>query len=1230
MKPIGYRWPLRVGLVTLAAIVLLVAAVLFGASALLDLPSVKSEAQHELSQAVNGHIAWDTLQFRLLLRPRIVLRGVTIDVPGHASAQIEQAEVGLRLRPLLLGHVELSSASVVRPVVRIDIPPSAPVENPQSIDPLAVYRSVMEPLLRAIRKSAPDSLIEIDEGNLELRAIAMPSVQVHSISLRARTGASGIELQASGASDLWDNLNFAGRAEFSDLSGDFRLEVAGLRPQAWLNRALSGTTIAIGIARAKLHAQLRTDARSALQCDFGLDIASMTVAHEGPDLPISNVHFAGTAALHAHESDFVLQEIRLGSLLPAGQATLHLASDAQRDRATLDIPQLDAAELRDAVLALAADSEPARRHAARVFSGDITDLQLRAEADTWRDLLGTDHLAGTATLARASLLLPVIEQRTTALGGRIVLSDATLELAAASAQMGLSRLSDARLRYSMRDKATSASIGVDLDLAQGLAAARALVPQTLARSLQEVESTQGRLQGRVNIASAKTNWAVSVDVTRSDASVRLRSLPWPVSLYAAKASFAPGQASVSGLHGALGRSDFADIGVALALGAEPRITSGYGRATLALEQIYPWVRSQGQFADLLRDIDSIAGSVQITLSSLSGPLAQPSALAFAASVRPEQIRVASKQLPAPFTIAGGTVRIDADTIRIDGVRTAMLDAQGLVSSEIVGYRGPRLRLRANVADAVAGEEIASWIWQRTGAPVALEPRTPLRFSLEQVIWSPNEPVQVQANVKFDAGPDVSADLSWGPKLLDVRRVVIRDGGSEATLGLQLKDHLIQANFAGSLFARSIAAMLKRAGETQGQVTGDLRLTYDPEHWEDISAQGHMLAEAFDLDGLLHTPVSVERLNVSANGSSLQIHEAVVRWAQQPVKFSGELARADKGLVVNAELDSPGIVVDALLRAREAAAQKPADAQDPPALAQGAGILARVWAMPITGQIKVRSDFLQFHRYRFAPLGAVLTLGEQKTDLRLHDTDLCGVSVPMTIVATPAGLSGSAHLVALNQNLETVARCMTEGRLLITGEFDARVILQAKGTLDGRLTDLEGTVQFESRDGEVRKFALIGNILAMTDILGRFSSGKLSDLGAEGFAYRTLTIEGSFSERQFLVKELSFDSGAFGLAGTGSVRLLDGETNLTVLFAPHSRLDRLVRSVPIVGYLIGGTLTSVPMEVIGDIRDPTVVPLDPRAIASGITSLLTRALQLPGRLLEPFGSDTQSNPPSTGP
>ncbi len=60
---------------------------------------------------------------------------------------------------------------------------------------------------------------------------------------------------------------------------------------------------------------------------------------------------------------------------------------------------------------------------------------------------------------------------------------------------------------------------------------------------------------------------------------------------------------------------------------------------------------------------------------------------------------------------------------------------------------------------------------------------------------------------------------------------------------------------------------------------------------------------------------------------------------------------------------------------------------------------------------------------------------------------------------------------------------------------------------------------------------------------------------------------------------------------------------------------MVRRVPIFGYVIGGTLTSLPVGVGGDIRNPTVVPLGPRAVTSHLVGVFERTLKLPGKLLE---------------
>jgi len=59
---------------------------------------------------------------------------------------------------------------------------------------------------------------------------------------------------------------------------------------------------------------------------------------------------------------------------------------------------------------------------------------------------------------------------------------------------------------------------------------------------------------------------------------------------------------------------------------------------------------------------------------------------------------------------------------------------------------------------------------------------------------------------------------------------------------------------------------------------------------------------------------------------------------------------------------------------------------------------------------------------------------------------------------------------------------------------------------------------------------------------------------------------------------------------------------------------MVRSVPVLGYLLGGVLTSVPVAVSGDIRNPRVVPLGPGAVVSELAGVFERALKLPGRVL----------------
>jgi hypothetical protein len=73
-----------------------------------------------------------------------------------------------------------------------------------------------------------------------------------------------------------------------------------------------------------------------------------------------------------------------------------------------------------------------------------------------------------------------------------------------------------------------------------------------------------------------------------------------------------------------------------------------------------------------------------------------------------------------------------------------------------------------------------------------------------------------------------------------------------------------------------------------------------------------------------------------------------------------------------------------------------------------------------------------------------------------------------------------------------------------------------------------------------------------------------------------------------------------------------------LAAPFGRVDRPVRGIPNAGYVIGGTLTSIPVGVSGDIPSPLVVPLVPRAITKELIGIFERTVTLPGKLAQPPG------------
>jgi hypothetical protein len=332
---------------------------------------------------------------------------------------------------------------------------------------------------------------------------------------------------------------------------------------------------------------------------------------------------------------------------------------------------------------------------------------------------------------------------------------------------------------------------------------------------------------------------------------------------------------------------------------------------------------------------------------------------------------------------------------------------------------------------------------------------------------------------------------------------------------------------------------------------------------------------------------------------------------------GEVTRTESGPVINAQIESPGLNVDVLRKSARAATDAKPAAKAVPAMQPAAANdePSGIWPLPVSGRIDIRSEFVQSGRHKVAPVAATLVLEERRAHVDLKEAELCGISLPLVFEATPQGYSVSARIAAQKQELEQTAHCLSGAGVLITGLFDLKADMSTQGKLADLSKNLKGTVRADARDGKVMKFALLGNILSMGNVasLMKADGPKLDD---HGFPYRTLVVAGQFEGGRFIVEEGSFQSDALGLAANGWISTTDYSSRLTVLVAPFGRLDRLVRDVPIIGYVVGGALTSVPVGVSGDIRDPLVVPLGPGAVTSEVLGIFERTLKLPAKLVTP--------------
>ena len=1106
---LGLRKLLLWSLGLVLGLVVLLAAALVLAARLVDTPKVHAQITHKLSRLVNGQVAWEELHVRLLPSPHGELRGVHVAIPNLLTLTVATADIRLRLWPLLRGSAEVQAITLRHPDVEAWISPSAsegnpPEKPPLPRNPLAVYRSAMQPVLNTLARFAPNTTIAIEDGRVNLHLFDLSALETGQLQLHLVTDDRGVTVDASATGAYWERLTLDGRVEFADLRALVRLQGSGLKVQKALQDMLPDVRDSLVVADVGARVEARTDGQTDIRVVLGLNSPKVTMQRGGKRLDIAPVRLAGSIKLIEEDAALVLDEVQLGELVRAARVTLALAGAEHAPRLDIVVGEIDLAQLRDATLTLMRDQATIQAYAGRIRGGQVRDLRIAAQAADFAALFAFARLHGSAQLAGGSMKVPALEREATQITANAELLNGVIKLNDVSARLGASQFRQA-----------------------------------------------------------------SADI------VLLRPM---------------------------------------------RLERARGQATLVFNDLLPGLRARAPLAKLLRSVPTITGAAKVDVRDLALRFDEPARVVYDFSVSPQHVRIETARLPESVEVNGGAVRVTTSSIKADQVGIQVLDSTATLSGDVTDLKAGNPGVTARVTDGVARRKLIDWIWLRGALPDRLKPATPLRFTAQRVQWRQGG-LDVVASSNITAGPTLSVDLSVRDKGFTLRRATIQDHDSDANLAFAMHDSLLEVGFAGVLAARTVAPIFGRVAENYpGSISGDIQVKLDLGRQGRNTARGELAGARINLRNLIGAPVKLESFDMRGDGDALQIRELNIDWAGQKATIRGAFAREANELRAKLEIDSPGIIIDALRgsplpQAGSALSGEPSKPGKP----------GSPWSLPIKGTVALRTDFVEYGGYRVQGVRAVGTLEHDSAVLNVTEASLCGISGPLSLRMSPTEFDATANVTAKDQSLDALVRCLGGKELVISGRFNMTSALHASGPAEqfgkSLAEQLAGSGEFSARDGEIRKMALLGNILSLKSVSG-LTRGDVG-LGSRGFKYRTIVVGAGIEKGKITVHEAALDSAALGLAATGTINVDNFDSRLTVLVAPFGTVDRIARRIPIFGYVIGGAFTSVPVGVAGDIRKPSVVPLGPGAVGSEVLGVFQRTFKLPGKIGATLG--TQPSP-----
>ena len=688
-----------------------------------------------------------------------------------------------------------------------------------------------------------------------------------------------------------------------------------------------------------------------------------------------------------------------------------------------------------------------------------------------------------------------------------------------------------------------------------------------------------------------------------------RSNLWNKLRVEGKIAYKEKQISLAGLSGAVGRSSFSGLAVQIKNDAQRNFAINAGSLSLDIEESRAFLLRFEAPRTTLAGLKSARGELNVASLSVTGPLDDPAQWNFSATGSVESLSVNHASLPAPLTVARAKFAATPVRLTLSDAEAEMLDGRLTVGGYLEKSQKAPLALDAT-ATGIVGAKMKEWLGRQAGLPGQMDLRAPLKVGAGRVRWSEGGELSFIGNFTVANGPKVSVDATRSGQAVTVRELTLEDGARRARIALKVEKDEFNLSFKGAIDQAMLNKLFQSSPLQGGFLQGDIDARGSLKQPQRFVARGKL--EGKNLVVPLKTkPAVVESFLLEAGAGGVTIRSAALKWQDSRLSFSGKLGLEKEALRVDMDISADRLAWDAISEAVGRESDKRAD--------QGANNAP----MPaILGMVRLKADSFTFEGFNLSPLRMTAAISSSGMRAEIAEGAACGIKATGRVGISNKEIELDIQLAATEAQLEPTTICLSGKQHDIKGTYSLKARIAGRGDRARLLSSLKGNFELSARDGE---FVHSPAMDATFDYLNATGDFKVAfpDLHKQTFPYRRVHVKGKIDGENIVNDEIIIEASPYTIAGQGRLDFKRRQIDAKGLVSVSMSTNQVIRSIPLIGALAGGSLVGIPVRITGSFDRPEVTYLSATDVG---TELLNMPIKILGIPLDTMKLFTPSQPP----